>query len=428
MFNNILQHPIGKRIIKGSFWSLFGTAIGKFFILISSIFCARILGEYEYGELGIIRSTIAMFIVVGTAGISVTASKYISQYRANNEISEFLSIKVITQRFAIIFGLIISCLIFFFADSLARNTLEAPELATDLKWGAILLFFSIYNAYQNGILSGFENFKAIGLNTLYAGIFEFGFIVIGANLGGVTGAIIGYGISFIIFSYINSYSIRNTFKQYNLPNTPIKIQKKHYVILWRFALPAALNSIIVTASFWCLKTLLIRNSGFGELGIYEAADQWKVIMLYIPTSLSNILLPILSNVLSTGKSTVKIVKYNIILNVGLSTVFAIGVSLCSGFIMGFYGPNFENPYPLIILSISTIFTTMALVSTTAMTSKAKVWTNFIFQLIWSISMIGSAIYFLSEGLGAVGLALSILVSYMLLSITQTIYFFSYYKN
>lgn len=420
---NILNHPIGKRILHGSFWSLFGTAIGKFFILLSSIFCARILGDYDYGELGIVRSTIAMFIVVGAAGIGVTASKYISQYRANNEIDNIISIINITRVFTLILGAIIVLLICLFSDYIAKESFNAPELSTDLKYGAILLFFSVFNAYQNGVLSGFENFKAIGVNTLIAGIFEFLFIVMGAYLYSVSGAIIGYGISFIILSLLNAKSISRTSQEYTITKSPYFYKKDHFSILWRFALPAALNAIIVTASFWIIKTMLVRSSGFGELGVYEAADQWKVIMLYIPSALSTILLPILSNVAGSGNSTKKLIKYNLVANTLFSTLVALIVFLLSKFIMSLYGAGFEDPYPLIVLAISTVFTTIALVTTTAMTSYAKVWTNFVFQLIWSAAMIISALFFLHKGFGALGLSLAILVAYVILATVQTIYFF-----
>ena len=409
----------------GAFWSLFGTAIGKFFILLSGIFCARILGDALYGELGIVRSTIAMFIVVGSAGIGVTASKYISEYRAQNKNREIASIISLTRLFSIVFGIVIVLIIFLFSKSIASDTLKAPELEFDLKCGAILLFFSVFNAYQNGVLSGFENFKAIGLNTLYAGILEFCLIVLGAYYAQVSGAIIGYGVSFIILSILNSISINHTLKKNSILLKGVKFLSEHKLIIIKFAIPAAFNSLIVTATFWILKTMLVRMTDFAQLGIYEAADQWKVIMLYIPTALSTILLPILSNSHGKGKSTKKLLKYNIIINMIISTGITIVVVCFSKLIMSLYGPEFEEPLPLVILAFSTIFTTLALVTTTALTSIAKMWLSFIFQILWSVSMIISAYGFLCLDFGASGIAFAILIAYIILSFAQTVYYFTY---
>jgi O-antigen/teichoic acid export membrane protein len=71
-------------LAKGSFWSFTGTAAGKFIVLLTGIICARILGKEMFGELGIVRSTFNMFIVVGASGIGVTATRYISAYRKSD--------------------------------------------------------------------------------------------------------------------------------------------------------------------------------------------------------------------------------------------------------------------------------------------------------------------------------------------------------
>ena len=81
----IISSDIGRRMASGAFWSLTGTALGKFCILLAGIFCARILGQEEFGELGMVRSTIGMFIVMGSAGIGVTATRFISQYRESDK-------------------------------------------------------------------------------------------------------------------------------------------------------------------------------------------------------------------------------------------------------------------------------------------------------------------------------------------------------
>lgn len=413
-----LGHNVVKRIIVGSFWSLFGTATGKFFILLSGIVCARILGSIPYGQLGLIRSTIAMLIVVGSAGFGVTASKYIAEFRASAKLDEICAIAAVTRLSAIIFGAIISALAICFSAPIASAMLHAPELAFDLRCGALLLFFSIYNASQDGILAGFENFKAIGLNTLYTGIAEFAFIVAGAYYGGVAGAICGYGLSILMLTILNSRSIRTTLRNSGIPTATAKIKRRHIRLLWTFSLPAALCSIIVVATFWLLKTMLVRHCGFAQLGIYEAADQWKVIMLYIPSALSSILLPILSSHIGSGADTGRLLRYNMAVNIIIAILIATPIILFSSRIMAIYGEGFENPHPLIILAASTVFTTAALVTTTALTSMARVWLSLCFQILWSATLLISAHLLFSRGLGAEAAAWAILISYFVLAVSQ----------
>ena len=52
----VLTSDIGKRIAYGAFWSMTGTALGKFLVLVAGIICARILGKEIFGEFGMVRS------------------------------------------------------------------------------------------------------------------------------------------------------------------------------------------------------------------------------------------------------------------------------------------------------------------------------------------------------------------------------------
>lgn len=70
------------------------------------------------------------------------------------------------------------------------------------------------------------------------------------------------------------------------------LSKEDCMIIWNFSIPATMNTIMVVPAFWLIKTLLVHNCGYESLGIYEAADQWKVIILFVPGAIANILLPI----------------------------------------------------------------------------------------------------------------------------------------
>ncbi|MEI7489242.1 MAG: oligosaccharide flippase family protein, partial [Chryseobacterium sp.] len=59
----ILALPHIQRFIKSASWSLIGTVSGKSLMLVAFIIVARIIGKEEYGKIGVLRSTITMFMV-----------------------------------------------------------------------------------------------------------------------------------------------------------------------------------------------------------------------------------------------------------------------------------------------------------------------------------------------------------------------------
>lgn len=413
---------IGNRIATGAFWSFTGTAAAKFLVLVSSIICAHILTKQEYGEFGMVRSTISMFVVFGTAGLGLTATKFISEYKEKHK-ERIASIYLLTNGFAIITGLIVTALVLVLAPYLADNTLNAPHLVSSIRVGAILLFITIINGAQGGTLAGVEDFKAIAINTLIGSVAESAFMLLGAYYMGVLGAVLGYGVGFIALYVANYISIRKDLNKIGVRVVISSFNKKDLSLLYKFSLPAALCSIVVSPTIWIVKTFLAKESGFSELAIFEAADQWKIMILFIPTAVSQVVLPILSSIIGVDKSKFwKVLNLNLYLNAGIALVMAIVISCLSPFIMQLYGKAYVSDYwVLIILAVSTIFSSMANVIGLAISSRSKMWTGFLFNCLWALMVIGFARLFTNMEMGARGLALSFTISYAIHTVLQLIY-------
>lgn len=420
--SKIQTSDIAKRMASGAIWSFTGTALAKFIVLVAGILCARILTQEEYGEFGMVRSTINTFVVFGMAGIGLTATKYISEYKKTQQ-SKISGIYILTNGFSLLTGILITLLIYFLAPYLAETTLNSPHLEHAIQLGAVLLFFTVLNSAQNGTLAGLENFKAIALNTLWGSIAESVLMLIGAYYAGVMGAILGYGCGFIVLYICNHLSIRKAFKRLNIKIVSSCFNKEYLKLLYKFTLPAALSSFMVMPAFWIVRTILVNKCGFEELAVYEAADQWKVIILFIPTAISQVVLPILSGLSTNSNQSQfwKVLRINLFLNAGLALVIASIVSCCSPLIMSFYGSSYTDYSVLIVLSFSTVFSSIANVVGLSISSKAKMWVGFSFNLLWALMLVLFSYLFLHYNYGALGLSLAILVSYTIHSILQLTY-------
>ena len=215
LINRIKSSNIASRLAKGAFWSLTGTALAKLIVLISGIICAHVLEQEAYGEFNMVRSTINLFVVFGNAGLGLTATKYVSEYK-NKDKNHICSIYLLTNGFAVITGLIVTFLILTFSNYLATETLKAPQLITPIRIGALLLFITVINGAQQGTLAGFEGFRSIACNTLIGSIAECIFMLIGGYYWGVTGAVLGFGCGFIVLYICNHISIRKHFAYNNI--------------------------------------------------------------------------------------------------------------------------------------------------------------------------------------------------------------------
>lgn len=420
--NKVKSSEIGNRIASGAFWSFTGNAIAKVIVLIAGILCAHILTKEQYGEFGMVRSTINMFITFGTAGFGMTATKYIAEYK-NICKEKVNSIYHLTNGFAFITATIISVVILLLSEYLASVTLKSPHLVNAIRVGALLLFVTVLNGAQNGTLLGFEDFKARSFNTLIGSIFEAIFMLIGAYLHGVTGAILGYGIGYIALYIANLLSIRKNLSKHGITSLNRHVDKNDLKLLYQFSIPAALSSFLVGPSHWVSRTILVRTNGFSELAIYEAANYWNSLILFIPAAISQIILPILSSIPKNDKIQFwKVLKINLYLNVIISTLLALGVSLLSPLMMASYGSGYSNCYGiLIILVCATIFNVSSSVVGNAIVSKGKMWIGFIFNLIWAFLFILFSCLFIYLGNGAKSIAIALLISYTIHTIYQYIY-------
>lgn len=415
----IKSSDIARRMVHGAFWSLTGTASGKFCILLSGIVCARLLGKEGFGELGMLRSTIGMFIVLGSAGIGVTVTRFISQYRDTRK-DYVLSIYHLSNLFAWSSAIIIALILMLFATPIATNILQAPQLSTSVQIGSLLLLASILNASQQGALAGMEDFKAIAINTFGASIAEAVLMALGAWIWGVEGAIIGFGLGIVVLWLTNSWSVRKVFKKAGISSGLKELELESRHILYYYCLPATLSALTVTPAFFAIRALLVKGCGYNELAIFEAADQWKVIILFIPGAISNIALPILSS--TSKKQTFKqALKANIILVGIISASIALIISIMSPFIMPLYGSDFGNHLPLIILAISTIFSSIATIIEMAIYSKDRMWDCFWMNLLWALLLIGICHILLKLNYGATAPAMAVLLSYLVKTIYMSVY-------
>lgn len=422
LVERITSSDIGSRIAAGAFWTFTGTAFGKLLILISGVLCARILGQIQYAELGILRSTVNMFVVFGSTGLGLAATKYISEYRTTNQ-QKICIIYKISYAFAFMVGIMLTLLICLGAKILASETLNAVHLTDEVRVSSIILFFTIMNGIQNGILSGYEDFKSIAINTFWSSLIEGCAVVIGALYYGVGGALLGFGLGFVAYFLMNEYSIKKHIKNNVHILLKTKIKKEDLFFILRYSIPATLSSLLVVPTYWLSKILLVKIDGYEQLSVFEAADQLKVVILFIPGAISRIVLPILSNVYNPSNKDLfnKTLKTNIYLNVGIASIISIVVICLSDFLMSLYGHGFEDNQTLIYLSISTVFSSLAGVVGSAIYSRAKMWPSFFWNLSWSILFISFSYIFVTLGYGARGLALALMFAYFFHSLFQIIY-------
>lgn len=424
---NFSKSDLGRRFVSGAFWSLSSSVFSQGLMLLASIVAARILGKLQFGELGMIRSTVNMFSVFAGFGLGLTATKYIAEFRVCdvNKTGKIIGLTII---FAIIIGGLISSSIVMMAPFIANQTINSPNLIYEIRLGAVILFFTSINGAFAGILAGFEAIKSIAKINFFVGILSFPIQILLTIKWGLEGSIIGFGINFLILAVFNLLMVFKTSNQFGI-TVLFKNSFDELPIIYKFSLPALLSGLMVSPVMWACNALLVNKpNGYSELAVFDAANQWRSSILFIPLALSQIILPMLSDTENKVQFN-KIVKLNLYLNIIISLIIFVIIYFFSSIIMSSYGPSFRNGESvLVILAFSAIFISVNNVIGHAIASKGKMWIGFLFNFIWGVTLLICTYTYMNLGYGAEGLAYSFLISYLVHSLVQGTYSKKYLFN
>lgn len=412
---------IGYRLAKGTFWIVAGGVISRGLGILASVVVARTLGKGSFGELGIINSTVGLFQVFAGFGLGLTATKYVAEYRTSNPQKAGRIISLGWMVSAVTGGLC-AILLATFAPWLAAHALAAPHLSGLLRVASIALLISSLNAAQNGALSGFEAFKTIAGRSLIAGVLNFPIMIAGVLLDGLQGAVWATVVSCAINWFICHLAVRREAQRYRVPLTFTGCWEEA-PLLWKFSLPAVLSGIMVTPVTWACSALLVNQpNGYDEMGIFSAANQWYTLVLFLPSMLGTVVLPILAERL--GQKEIGQSRKLLALTMKVNAILVLPVVLVAGvaspYIMGLYGADFKSGWPTLIVVLLTagvlaIQTPVGQI----IAASGKMWTGFLMNLGWALVFVFATL--VSTGFGSLGLASARAAAYLVHAIWVLIF-------
>jgi O-antigen/teichoic acid export membrane protein len=413
---------LATRLAVGTLWSVVGAVVSQGLSLTASTLVARMLGQTGFGELGIINSTLAMLGVIAGLGISTSTTKYVAEMRLKNPIlvGKILGAAILMS---ICSSAFISICFYASIPILVTTTLNAPHLIEPLKWGAGVLFFTAIVGMQIGALAGFEAFKQIAFLNLLQGVLGFLLITAGVWLWGLVGAIIANTIVAGLICYISYINLIQECHKSNINVTFTSIYQESS-LLWRFSLPAFFAGVVTVPTMWAGNTFLINSiNGYAEMGIFNAANQWRTIIVFLPSLIGKVSLPILSNLFASDKKNYyKLLWINLTIAGLAALIVTIPVVTIARPIMMLYGPTFALHYRvLIVMALACVMIASNDVIGNAMISAGAIWWGFAFNLLWAIIFLAVARVVIGYNYGAVGLAFAYLVSYLFHTIGQLTY-------
>ncbi|HYP15151.1 MAG TPA: oligosaccharide flippase family protein [Bryobacteraceae bacterium] len=402
---------LGPQFASAALYSLAGSVLSQVLNMIGMSVAAMVLGTDTFGKFAMVQNTTSLLGTLGAVGLGVTATSYVSRFRLQAPLRA-ANVIAASSVFASFFGLLLTIGLYVASPALAIRVLNDAGLSSTLRFAAMASLFHAIASAQTGSLAGFEAFRTIAIGNAFRGILSVAGVPLGAWFWGLNGAVTAYVISAALVCIFNEVLLRKECARSGL-RPRLRNAIAEYRLFQAFSLPVFIGSIIVGPTTWIANAMLVKESGgFAELGIYAAAERWRMAVLFAPACLASVALPILS---SSSLSPARFRSY--LLNYGLVVVVlaappAAAVGLLATPIMSALGTGFASGGPTLkLMALASIAVAANTALGQALLSTQLAWLRLGIDVVLSLVFLVLCVWLIPVGHSA-GMAGAFLASYV----------------
>jgi O-antigen/teichoic acid export membrane protein len=398
------------RLARGGVWMLAGIGAQQATSLVSYIAAARVLGVSGFGELTLVRSTTAAFIVLATSHLGLSATRYVAELRVTDpdRAGRVLGLVLTT---GLASGAVATALFFVAGLTAVLDVARVPQLGGALAVGSALIVLSAIGIVQTGALTGLEAFRAASAQLALEGVMAGVGTVVGALTAGVTGAVTGLVLATLIACVIRSRVLSAKCRAAGI-TIRFRGAADERATLWRFVLPSWLYGVSTQPFEWLSRLLLARGpGGLTDVGVFSAAFSWSQALLLVPAQVGRAAMPILTEQHAKGDAGGfgRILGETLLAAVAFLVVAGGLVVAGSRWIMAAYGSAFtDGTTVLAVLVLSSLGTALLLLLRIAHLAAGRAWSQAVIGLVWGATLVGT--FMLAGARDAVGLAIAHLVA------------------
>lgn len=401
------------RFMRGAVWSVVGSVVNQGAAFLASLLAARMLGNQGYGELTMVQSSVTTWATVAILGMNLTATRFLAEYAGDPPRAG--RILGLAYAVASVCGLACACLLFGGSEWISAQVLGEPNLAPSLQVGGLLMLVTVLDAVQAGGLAGLQVFRALAWTRLAYGIVIVPLTALGVWLMGVRGAVAALALAGVVRAIGSGVALYRACRDRGIA-ADLRGGFGEADVIWRVSLPSALGGILVGVSTWLSQVVFSQQAGgYPDLGVFNAALQWRIAILFLPTALGNVLLPMVAEQGEGGSRRFRV--FNQLMAWALVSVMALPLMAFPELVQWLYGVRF---------STEGFSQTMALTMLTAivlgysdglgrvLASRDMLWWGVASNLMWGILLVGTTR--LLRHLGPQGLAWAYVLAYLCVTV------------
>jgi O-antigen/teichoic acid export membrane protein len=289
-----------RKIAKGAGIGFTGTFIGTALGYFSRMIIARFLGASDYGLISLGFAAMSITATLSLVGFNEGIQRFVSFYKGKNDEGKIKGTIFCALKICFSLSLILTLLIFFYADWISVNVFHEAKLTSVLRIFAIGVPFWVLATIFNSGTIGFQEikykvytmfifkdtFKLIAIVTLIA----LGYEVLGAAVGWVLAII---GMPFLAFYFLE----KKVFSVFNTKVKAVSVDKE----LFFFSFPLIFAGIAGLITSWTDTLMLGYFCTSSEVGIYNVAMPTANLLGIVLSAFGIIFMPVVTELYARNK-------------------------------------------------------------------------------------------------------------------------------
>jgi O-antigen/teichoic acid export membrane protein len=412
---------LARSYIGAAAWSVVASASSRVAMLITWILCARMLLREDFGSVTLIYSTLTLLGDLGALGLGATASRFVGELRISDPAKAGRIIGM-SSVLSLISGAAMAGFVAAFAEWISVHVLGRASLTTSLQIGAVVVLFGALNAHQTGALAGLHCFRHIAQLNICTSLFSAVAMSVGLRWGGAQGAIYALAAWRVVTWAAYHVTLRSQCQKHGIAIDRLGWTAEKSV-LWRFSIPAVLASLMFAPAIWAGAIILARvPEGYSQVAIYNAADRWHTAVLFVPSAMLNMVMPMLTGMIGRRdqRGFRNVVYLNITTCLLMAGVPALLFIAGAPYLMRSFGSGYvEGAAVLRLLCVAAIAEVINwCVGQTVVVR--SMWARFLLDALLSGTLLGCC-YVAVPRWGAVGLAASYAAAFIVTATAVCVY-------
>ena len=404
-----------RRVVGAASWTFTGAVFGRAISLVGTIAATRLLSPTAFGQFSAIQLMVTTFAGFAALGLGVAVTKRIAEVRATNpeRVGDFARV---ATKVVLVSGTAATAVVIVGRVWLADTWLRDPALATGLVLASAMTLTSSLFGVQIGILTGFEAFKHAAIaNTLRSTLTAL-LLLVGIQVAGLNGGLLGFVVGEAIAAAWAVLAVSRC----GLDRSTSIFRRGHSApgtlgSLWKVGMPAFVAGVaILLALLVGQRVLAGQPNGYVLVAQFSVAFRWSVVVLFVPTSLSPVMLPFLANLAGARAHDPfrRLLRANFMTLTAATAVPALVLIIARQPVLGLSGAAYQSDtVTFVVMILSTIPVVWnTILSQTALALEA-IWAWFVSDLVLALVLISAALLLIPRH-GAAGLALAYALGYL----------------